>query len=34
MNNYEKLKQRHPLRRDIILVIVLLLLILVAIIFP
>jgi TonB family protein len=34
MNNYEKLKQRHPLRRDIILIIVLLLLILVAIIFP
>jgi protein TonB len=34
MNNYEKLKQRHPLRRNIILVIVLLLLILVAIIFP
>ena len=34
MNNYEKLKQRHPLRRDIILIIVLLLLILLAIIFP
>ena len=34
MNNYEKLKQRHPLRRDIILIIVLLLLILIAIIFP
>ncbi|MCD6447310.1 MAG: energy transducer TonB [Candidatus Marinimicrobia bacterium] len=34
MNNYEKMKKRHPIRRDIILVIVLVLLILVAIIFP
>ncbi|MCK4530791.1 MAG: energy transducer TonB [Candidatus Marinimicrobia bacterium] len=34
MNNYEKMKAKHPMRRDIILIIVLLLLILTAIIFP